>query len=70
MSIETRATLHEHFVRCGSFLFPLRKERVMKDNKFATNKGGVIKAPKATGKGDPKATVTKGNDLRNGTKKN
>ena len=42
----------------------------MKDNKFATNKGGVIKATKATGKGDPKATVTKGNDLRNGTKNN
>ena len=42
----------------------------MKDNKFATNKGGVIKATKATGKGDPKATVTKGNDMRNGTKKN
>ena len=42
----------------------------MKDNRFATNKGGVIKAPNPTAKGDPKATVTKGNDLRTGTKKN
>ena len=70
MSIETRATLHEQFRAVWLFFVPLRKERSMKDNKFATNKGGVIKAPKATGKGDPKATVTKGNDLRNGTKKN
>ena len=38
----------------------------MKDNKFQTNKGGVIKAPKPVSKGDPKSTVTKGNDLRNG----
>lgn len=40
-----------------------------KDNRYATNKGGVIKAPKPTGKGDPKSTVVKGNDLRDGTKK-
>lgn len=33
--------------------------------RFATNKGGVIKAPKAT-RDEPKATVVKGNDLRNG----
>ena len=38
----------------------------MKENRFATNKGGVIQAPKATSKGDPKATLTKGSDLRNG----
>lgn len=39
----------------------------MSKNKFATNQGGVIKSPKP--KDQPKATVTKGNDLRNGTKK-
>lgn len=38
-----------------------------KDNKFATNQGGIIKSPKP--KDQPKATVVKGNDLRNGTKK-
>ena len=38
----------------------------MKENRFATNKGGVINAPKSVAKGDPKATVTKGSDLRNG----
>jgi len=37
----------------------------VKDNKFATNKGGVIKAPKPV-KDSPKSTVEKGNDLRNG----
>lgn len=36
-----------------------------KDNRFATNKGGVIKAPKPV-TDSPKATVTKANDLRNG----
>lgn len=41
----------------------------MKENRFATNKGGVIHAPKATAKGDPKTPSTKGADLRNGTKK-
>lgn len=40
-----------------------------KDNKFATNGGGVIKAPKPVSKGSPKSTVVKGSDLRNGTKK-
>ena len=39
-----------------------------KGNKFATNQGGIIKAPKPV-KDQPKATVVKGNDLRNGTKK-
>ncbi len=36
-----------------------------KDNKFATNEGGVIKAPKSV-KNSPKADVVKGNDLRGG----
>lgn len=39
------------------------------DNKYATNSGGIIKAPKNTSKDQPKATVTKGSDLRNGKKK-
>jgi hypothetical protein len=43
-----------------------KEDEDMKENRFATNKGGVINAPKATSKGDPKATVTKGSDLRNG----
>ncbi len=34
-------------------------------NRFATNQGGVIKAPKSV-KNEPHATVVKGNDLRNG----
>jgi hypothetical protein len=38
-----------------------------KGNKFATNQGGVIKSPKP--KDQPKATVVKGNDLRNGKNK-
>ena len=33
-------------------------------NRFATNKGGVIKAPNPTTKGEPKATVTKGSSQR------
>lgn len=39
----------------------------MKDNRFATNQAGVIKAPKKQSD-QPKATVTKGNDLRVGKK--
>ena len=39
-----------------------------KDNRFATNEAGVIKAPRKPSN-SPKATVTKGNDLRDGTKK-
>lgn len=38
-----------------------------KDNRFATNKGGVIKAPKPVGD-QTKSTIVKGNDLRNGKK--
>ena len=40
----------------------------MKDNKFATNAGGVIKAPKPV-QNQPKAKVVRGGkakDLRNG----
>ncbi len=40
-----------------------------KGNPYATNAGGVIKAPKKPAKNSPKATVVKGDDLRNGTKK-
>ena len=38
-----------------------------KSNQYATNQGGIIKAPRPV-KDAPKATVTKGGDLRNGTK--
>jgi hypothetical protein len=38
-------------------------------NRFATNKGGYIKAPNDTRKDSPKSDVVKGSDLRNGTKK-
>lgn len=36
------------------------------DNKYSTNKGGVIQSPKPVTKDEPKSTVTKGSDLRNG----
>lgn len=39
-----------------------------KDNRYATNEGGIIKAPKKPSN-SPKATVTKGSDLRDGAKK-
>lgn len=39
----------------------------MSKSNFATNQSGVIKSPKP--KDQPKATVTKGSDLRSGTKK-
>jgi len=39
-----------------------------KSNGFATNKGGIIKAPKPQ-TDQPKSTVVKGSDLRNGKKK-
>lgn len=53
----------------GMALFISKKgETVLKkDNKFATNQGGVIKAPRPQ-KDQPKATVTKGSDLRDGKK--
>ena len=37
----------------------------MTHNRYATNAGGIIKAPKPV-KNQPKSTVVKGNDLRNG----
>lgn len=36
-----------------------------KDNRYATNNGGVIKAPRPA-TNQPKADVVKGTDLRNG----
>lgn len=39
-----------------------------RDNRFATNKGGIIKASKSVGSDSPKATVVRGNDLRSGKK--
>lgn len=39
-----------------------------KGNRFATNAGGVIKAPNSVGKNQPHATVVKGEDLRTGKK--
>jgi hypothetical protein len=44
-----------------------RRKRQMKNgtNRFATNKGGMIQAPKSV-PNQPKATVVKGSDLRNG----
>ncbi|MCD8309484.1 MAG: hypothetical protein LUD19_06490 [Clostridia bacterium] len=36
------------------------------NSNFATNKGGIIKAPKSVGSDSPKSTVVKGNDLRDG----
>jgi hypothetical protein len=41
----------------------------MKNNPYQTNKGGHIKAPKSQSKDSPKATVTKGDDLRVGRKR-
>ena len=41
-----------------------KEEEVMKNNPYATNKGGIINAPKNTGKDSPKSSVVKGNDLR------
>lgn len=47
----------------------MKGDPVMKKNPYQTNKGNVIKAPKSQSQGEPKATVTKGDDLRVGTKK-
>jgi hypothetical protein len=38
-----------------------------KGNKFATNQGGIIKAPNPV-KDQPRASVVKGDDLRSGRK--
>lgn len=40
-----------------------------KASEFATNKGGIIDAPRNTKAGQPKSTVIKGRDLRVGKKK-
>jgi hypothetical protein len=57
----------------GSFFlkFTKKEESAMsKSNRYATNKGGVIKAPNSVGKDSPKSTIVKTNgDLRDGTKK-
>jgi hypothetical protein len=50
------------------FIKTEKGEKIMKNNSYATNKAGVIKAPKSVGKDSPKATVIKGNDLRVGKK--
>jgi hypothetical protein len=56
---------------CGValFIFSQKSEKedsqMKKDNRFATNEAGVIKAPKSV-KNAPKATVVKGKDLRDG----
>ena len=39
----------------------------MKDNRYATNQGGVIKAPKPV-KDPPHSEIVRGDDLRNGKK--
>jgi hypothetical protein len=49
------------------FLSTCKGGAPMKDNRYATNAAGVIKAPKSV-KDSPKATVVKGEDLRNGKK--
>ncbi len=46
----------------------MSKNAPSKGNPYATNKGGVIKAPRPV-TDQPKADVTKGNDLRNGKRK-
>lgn len=44
------------------------KNGAIKGNPYATNKGGVIRAPKPV-TDQPKADVVKGSDLRSGTRK-
>lgn len=43
----------------------MNKKTNFKGNPYATNQGGVIKAPRPVAD-QPKAEVKKGNDLRNG----
>lgn len=51
----------------GSFFFYKKIEKedktMSKGNVYATNAGGIIKAPNKV-KNQPKASVVKGNDLR------
>ena len=70
-SRETEPYLPKAAIGLFLFLKNLKKEETAfmkpsRDNRFATNKGGIIKAPKSVGSDSPKATVVKGNDLRSG----
>jgi hypothetical protein len=40
------------------------KKNVSTKNPYATNRGGKIDAPAHPSQGDPKSTVTRGDDLR------
>lgn len=40
------------------------KNKIFYENPYATNRGGKIDAPRTPAKDDPRATVTKGDDLR------
>jgi hypothetical protein len=62
-----RAILIPPEVSGGSCFFIKNRKggKAVSTNRFATNQGGVIKAPnKVTDQ--PKSTVVKGSDLRNG----
>ena len=39
-------------------------KNISQKNPYATNRGGKLNAPHAPALGDPRATVTKGDDLR------
>lgn len=74
---QSESQLHPETGCLGSLFFliikKLKKEvtcgmKNKQGNPYATNKGGMIKAPKNPAKDSPKATVTKGNDLRVGKK--
>lgn len=43
-----------------------KEEDMEKVSRFATNKGGIIEAPRDTKSGQPKSKVVKGKDLRTG----
>ena len=45
------------------------KENKITKNPYATNRGGKIASPHNLTKGEPRATVTKGEDLRTGKRK-
>lgn len=45
-----------------------KKNKCVTGNPYATNRAGLIKAPKNTTSGEPKAQVIKGGDLRAGKK--
>ena len=42
----------------------MKKHEPIYHNPYATNRGGRIESPKSPAKKDPRATVTKGDDLR------